>query len=158
MTKRAWLAGLASMALASGLLAQGPGPRPAPRGDLESQLKERIGLADEQVEQVRKLRVEHQKAEVQRQAALQVARMELNELFRAPMVDEKAIAAKLKVVGDLEFAVLKARVDQRLALRKVVSPEQAEQIEKLAAVGARMRAGQGARAARKARPGGPRQD
>ncbi len=158
MTKRAWLAGLASMALASGLLAQGPGPRPAPRGDLESQLKERIGLADEQVEQVRKLRVEHQKAEVQRQAALQVARMELNELFRAPMVDEKAIAAKLKVVGDLEFAVLKARVDQRLALRKVVSPEQAEQIEKLAAVGSRMRAGQGARAARKARPGGPRQD
>lgn len=158
MTKRAWLAGLASMALASGLLAQGPGPRPVPRGDLESQLKERIGLADEQVEQVRKLRVEHQKAEVQRQAALQVARMELNELFRAPMVDEKAIAAKLKVVGDLEFAVLKARVDQRLALRKVVSPEQAEQIEKLAAVGSRMRAGQGARAARKARPGGPRQD
>lgn len=158
MTKRAWLAGLASMALASGLLAQGPGPRPAPRGDLESQLKERIGLADEQVEQVRKLRVEHQKAEVQRQAALQVARMELNELFRAPMVDEKAIAAKLKVVGDLEFAVLKARVDQRLALRKVVSPEQAEQIEKLAAVGSRMRSGQGARAARKARPGGPRQN
>lgn len=158
MTKRAWLAGLASMALAGGLLAQGPGPRPAPRGDLESQLKARIGLTEEQAEQVRKLRLEHQKAEVQRQADLQVARMELNELFRAPMVDEKAVAAKLKVVGDLEFAVLKARVDQRLALRKVVSPEQAEQIEKLAAVGSRMRAGQGARAARKARPGGPRQD
>jgi Spy/CpxP family protein refolding chaperone len=157
MTKRAWLAGLASMALAGGLLAQG---RPAPRGDLEAQLKARIGLTDEQVEQVRTLRLGHHKAEVQRQADLQVARMELNELFRAPMVDEKAIAAKLKVVGDLEFAVLKARVDQRLALRKLVSPEQAEQIEKLAAAGSRMRAGQGARAARKGRPGGPgpRQD
>jgi Spy/CpxP family protein refolding chaperone len=146
------------MALAGGLLAQGPGPRAAQRGDLESRLKERIGLTDEQVEQVRKLRHEHQKAEVQRQADLQVARMELNELFRAPMVDEKAVAAKLKAVGDLEFAALKARVDQRLALRKLVSPEQAEQLEKLAAVGTRLRAGQGARGARKARSGGLRQD
>lgn len=134
--KRTVLSGIACLALAGWAVAQGPTPNAGrggagPAGDPEERLQARLGLTDDQMEQLHKLKVDHQKAEVQRKAAAQVARLEMNELFRAATVDEKAVAARLKVVSDLELAGLKARVDQRIALRKIVTAEQAEQIERM---------------------------
>lgn len=142
--KKVALWGFACIALAGWAVAQAPAAGTGragggPTGDLEARLQARLGLNDEQMDQLHKLKLERQKAEVQRKAALQVARLEMNELFRAATVDEKAVAAKLKTVSDLEVAGLKARVDDRLALRKIVTAEQAEQIEKLMAVRHRMR-------------------
>lgn len=159
--KKMALWGIAFVALAGWAVAQAPAPGTGragaggPGGDPEARLQARLGLNDEQMEQLHKLKLDRQKAEVQRKAALQVARLEMNELFRAASVDEKAVAAKLKVVSDLEVAGLKARVDERLALRKIVTAEQAEQIEKMVMGRHRARAA-GARG-RQGRPGQPGQ-
>lgn len=152
--KKMALLGIACFALVGWAVAQTPAPGTGRAGagaggGPEARLQARLGLNDEQMEQLHKLKLDRQKAEVQRKAALQVARLEMNELFRAASVDEKAVAAKLKVVSDLEVAALKARVDERLALRKIVTAEQAEQIERMAMGRHRARAAAGA----KARPG-----
>lgn len=151
------LLGIACITLAGWAFAQAPAPGAGragagPAGDREARLRARLGLNDEQMEQLHKLKVDRQKAEVQHKAAVQVARLEMNELFRAATVDEKAVAAKLKVVSDLEVAGLKARIDERLALRKIVSSEQAEQIERMLIGRHRARAAVRAKA-RQGRPG-----
>jgi len=83
------------------------------------------------VSQLRKLRQDERKLAIRRRADLQIARMELDELLDAASVDEKAVAAKVKAMADLQAASLKARVDHRLALRKVVSAEQLEKMKML---------------------------
>jgi hypothetical protein len=57
--------------------------------------------------------------------------MELDELLDAASVDEKAVAAKVKALADLQAAALKARVDHRLAVRKMVTAEQLEKMKML---------------------------
>ncbi len=149
MKRSSWFALLAlgiaaAVAAAWPALAQGPGgqgpagpgpgpggPRPdRPRPDMAAMQRE-IGLTDAQVSQLRQLEQADRKLEIRRRADLQIARMELDELFEAATVDEKAVAAKVKVIADLETAALKARVDHRLAVRKVVSAEQMQKMRML---------------------------
>jgi hypothetical protein len=51
--------------------------------------------------------------------------------MEAPVVDQKAIDAKVEAISGLQAAGLKARTDQRLALRRVLSPEQQEKMKQL---------------------------
>ncbi len=94
------------------------------------------------------------KQAIRQRADLAIARLELEELMTAPVVDQKAIDAKVAAISGLEAAGLKARTDQRLALRKMLSPEQQEKMKQL------MRENRGprpARSGRERRPGGPGQ-
>jgi Spy/CpxP family protein refolding chaperone len=111
---------------------QGPGgPRAdRPRMDRAAMQKE-VGLTDAQVSQLQQLQQAERKLEIRRRADLQIARMELDELFEAATVDEKAVAARVKVLADLEAAALKASVDHRLAVRKVVTAEQLQKMKML---------------------------
>lgn len=144
MKRAFWMALLApgvvaALVAAWPALAQGPGgpgpgpggPRPdRPRPDLSAMQRE-AGLTDAQVSQLRQLKQADRKLAIRRRADLQIARMELDGLFEAATVDEKAVAAKTKTLADLETAALKARVDHRLAVRKVVSAEQLEKMKRL---------------------------
>jgi Spy/CpxP family protein refolding chaperone len=105
--------------------AQNPDrPRPErPRAD-PSTMQQTAGLTDAQRDQLRQLQQADMKLAIRRRADLQIARMELDELFEAPTVDEKAVAAKARVVADLEAANFKAEVDRRIAVRRIVSAEQ----------------------------------
>ncbi len=123
--------GLAGVALAAlPTLGQGPdrprpeGPPPPGRASIERE----AGLTDAQADQLRQLRQTDMKLAIRRRAELKIARMELDELFAAATVDEKAVAAKAKALGDLEAAALKAGVDHRLAVRRIVSAEQFEKM------------------------------
>ena len=102
----------------------GPGGGPG-------RIKAELGLSDEQETQLRKLHGDQRKAQIRRRADLQVARMDLHELLAAKTVDEKAVAAKMKEINDLAAAGLKAHVDSRLALRKVLTPEQVDKMQQL---------------------------
>jgi Spy/CpxP family protein refolding chaperone len=95
------------------------------------QIEKGAGLTDAQITQLRKLRQDERKQAIRRRADLRIAHMELNELLEAPTVDEKAVALKLKALNDLQAAELKARVDNRLAMRKIVTPEQLEKLRSL---------------------------
>jgi Spy/CpxP family protein refolding chaperone len=75
------------------------------------------------------LHSDQQKASLRKRADLQVARIELKDLLGATTVDDKAVAAKVKELGDLQASVLRARVDGQLAFRKVLTPEQFEKLK-----------------------------
>jgi Spy/CpxP family protein refolding chaperone len=104
-------------------------PRPErPRAD-PAAMPHEAGFTEAQRDQLRQLQQADMKLAIRRRADLQIARMELDELFEAATVDEKAVAAKAKVVADLEAANLRADVDHRLAVRRIVSAEQYQKMK-----------------------------
>jgi Spy/CpxP family protein refolding chaperone len=90
-----------------------------------------IGLTDEQVSEIRRIHGEARKAAIKRNADLRVARLELDELMAAPTLDESKIAARVKAIADLQAAALKERTDSKLAVRKLVTPEQFQKMQQL---------------------------
>jgi Spy/CpxP family protein refolding chaperone len=94
-------------------------------------MRAQLGLSDEQEAQLRKLHEDGRKAAIRRRADTAIARMELEEALGAATVDEKAVAVKLKAVTELQAAAAKARVDQRLAVRKLLTPEQYAKMKQL---------------------------
>jgi Spy/CpxP family protein refolding chaperone len=97
---------------------------PAPRREGRRPFEQQLGLSPEQVTQMERLRDEFAKTQVKRRAEVSVAHIELRELMRAPQLDDKAIVAKAKVLGDLQALDTRARIEHRLAMAKVLTPEQ----------------------------------
>jgi len=130
-----WIAAVGALAVAGSALAVGAQEmrerQRAERAD-PAALKAELGLSDEQATQLRKMWVDGRKQAIRQRADLQIARLELRELTEAPVVDQKAVDAKVKTIGDLHAAQLKARTDQRLAMRRLLSPEQQEKMKQLA--------------------------
>jgi Spy/CpxP family protein refolding chaperone len=102
----------------------GPGPARAGRGFDVARLQAELGLSDDQIADLQKMKSDGRSQAVQLRANLRTAHGELQDLLQAPAVDEKAISAKVKQVTDLEAAATQARVAQRLALRRILTPEQ----------------------------------
>ena len=127
-----------------------------------------LGLSAEQAAQLKKLRAEGRKQAIRQRADLAIARIELEEAMDAPSVDEKLVAARVKALSDLEASSLKARTDRRLAMRRLLSPEQQEKMKQLMRRGRMERAGAWGERGRSrpgaqappppAGPGGPRSD
>jgi len=113
-----------------------------------------LGLSAEQAAQLKKLRADGRKQAIRQRADLAIARIELEELMDASSVDEKAVAARVKAVSDLEASSLKARTDQRLAMRRLLSPEQQEKMKQLMRRG-RMERVRARGERRPGRPGSP---
>jgi Spy/CpxP family protein refolding chaperone len=110
----------------------GPGPEGGrgPRFDV-ARMQAELGLSDEQVAQLQKLRSDNRSQSIRRRADLRIAQGELNDLLRAEALDDNAVNAKLKQVTDLQAAATRARVEHRLALRRVLTPEQLTKMESL---------------------------
>jgi Spy/CpxP family protein refolding chaperone len=131
-------------------------------------LERQLGLSEEQAEQLRRLRAEERKLAIRRHADLAIARLDLDEALDAPTVDEKLVASRVRAVSDLQAAEVRARADRRLAVRKVLTPEQQQKLRQLTREGRSERAGtwrgRGAgrgpqpEAARPDGPGGPRDE
>lgn len=94
-------------------------------------LQRELGLSDEQAAQLRQQWQAERKEAIRRGADAQIARMELEEALDAPTLDEKLVAARTKSVLDLQAAATKARVDRRLALRKLLTPEQQAKMRRM---------------------------
>jgi Spy/CpxP family protein refolding chaperone len=71
----------------------------------------------------------------------------------AATVDEKAVAAKVKAISDLEGAALQARTSQQLAMRRLLTPEQQEKMKQLAPRGRGDRGPRPGRTWRQRQPG-----
>jgi len=158
MKKHLTLAMIGMVGLGGVALAQRPEPAPPgpPKGRAHpsvSMMKDELGLTDEQASQLRKLHNEQRRAAIRRRADLRIARMDLDELMNAASVDEKALSAKMKEIGDLEGAALKARVDSRLALRKVLTPDQLAKMKEMRPAPGRERGFRGRQGRPPMRPG-----
>lgn len=110
------------------LLAQEPRPVRRPN---RAALQADLGLSDEQVAQIRKIHLQERKASIRRNADMRIARVELSELMGAATLDEAAIAARVKTIGELQTAALKARIDGALAIRRLVTAEQFQKMQQL---------------------------
>lgn len=105
----------------------GRGMRMLDRG----KLREELGLTDEQIERLRALRFEGAKKKIQMRSQLSLKRLELRELLQADEPSRTAIDRKLREVSDAQHALLKQRIEQRLAMRTVLTPEQRDQLKEL---------------------------
>lgn len=141
--------------LASGAVALGaqsapqpvPTPQPQPRMEQRGpragmvgpegvvaprqRLLQALGLNETQMASIEKLMLEQRKAAIRQRADRRIARMELQELMRADTLDQKAIDAKIRQVTELQASALRARVDQRLAMQKILTPEQFKQWQQM---------------------------
>jgi Spy/CpxP family protein refolding chaperone len=153
MTKRVVVAaGLVVFGSWAALAAAQPeavGPREPRSGEVRERthrpdgaaLERQLGLSDEQAEQLRRLRADERKQAIRRRADLAIARLDLDEALDAPTVDEKLVATRVRAVSDLQAAEVRARADRRLAVRKVLTPEQQEKLRQLMREGRVDRAG-----------------
>lgn len=141
----------ASVVFAAAERPSGPGRGPG-HPDV-ARLQQELGLSTEQADQLRKIWTDERKQAIRRRADIAVARIELEEALDARTLDEKAVAAKEKALADLQVSALEARTSHRLALRRLLSPEQQEKMRQLMRRRFADRGQRGGRAWRGQRPG-----
>jgi Spy/CpxP family protein refolding chaperone len=121
------------LAVAGTVVAAAAQERPRRQGRPDAAAFEKeLGLSTDQAAQLKKLRAEGRKQAIRQRADLAIARLELQELMDAATVDEKAVAAKVKEISDLQATALQARTNQHLAMRRLLTPEQQEKMRQLA--------------------------
>jgi Spy/CpxP family protein refolding chaperone len=152
------------------VMASLAGAQPAPSGTRErgparmeraprpnrAALERELGLTPEQSAQLRQLRADERKQAIRRRADLAIARIELDEALRAPTIDEKLVAQRVRAVSELQAAAVRAGADRRLALRKLLTPEQQETLRTFTREGRGERGAAWRGAGRRRAPDGPR--
>ncbi len=119
------LAGASVVAWAQPRGSQGMAPVDGER------LQAKLGIDASQAASLEQIHRDLQKAQVKSRADLQVARMELEELLAADTIDAKAVSAKVQAVTELQAKAFRERVDARLAVRKILTAQQAQQLRTL---------------------------
>ena len=87
-----------------------------------------LGLADPQVERLRQIAVETEKANVKTRAEIEVRSIELREALRADKPDRDEILKKVQEISDLRREMMKHNVEAILAAKAVLSPEQQRRV------------------------------
>ena len=119
----------------------------------DTEFRQRVGITNEQAEKLRAQGFASAKAMARSRADQQIKHIELAELLQAEKPDRAAIDKKLRELADVHYVALKARTDNMLAMRELLTPEQRE---KISAFGReRMREFRGPRGERRMGPGGP---
>lgn len=92
-------------------------------------MQEALDLTDEQVSQLRALRFEGAKSRIKTSADARLKRLELEELLQAEEPNPATIDKTLRALSDAHYTALKNRVEQRLAMRQILTPEQLKKME-----------------------------
>ncbi len=104
------------------------GNLPCPRTLLHK--KDKLGLNDDQVAQLKKLKSSSKKAKVRKSADIQILEIELKELLDEKSVDKKAVESKIDAIGNLRTQIIKDCVNTKLTARELLTNEQLEKLEK----------------------------
>jgi Spy/CpxP family protein refolding chaperone len=89
-------------------------------------MREELELTDEQVERLRSLKSDTERQMIQARADLEIAQIELHDLFSQETVDVSGVDAKIDQIGRLQTAMHKAHVHATLDAEAVLTPEQRE--------------------------------
>lgn len=92
---------------------------------------EDLSLSDQQVDAIRDLQRQHRRERIDRQADLEIAEMDLEDLRGAEPMDLTAIEAKLREVADLQVQSSMASLRVRQAVLDLLGPEQREQLDEV---------------------------
>jgi Spy/CpxP family protein refolding chaperone len=121
------LATLLTLSLAllfSGAFAQAPEKQ-------QKRVKARIELTQEQKEKIRDTRLDFQKQNIRLKADLKIARLELQSLMADEEADKAKIYQKIEEIGALRTRLAKNRVDQKMAIRDILTKEQRDKLKEL---------------------------
>ena len=87
-----------------------------------------LRLADPQVERLRQIAVETEKANVKTRAEIEVRSIELREALRADKPDRDEILKQVQEISDLRREMMKHNVEAILAAKAILSPEQQRRV------------------------------
>ena len=87
-----------------------------------------LGLEGPQVERLRQIALETEKADVKTRAEIEVRSIELREALRADKPDRDAILKKVQEISDLRGGMMKQDVEAILAAKSVLTPEQQRKV------------------------------
>lgn len=114
---------------------RGPGWRGRHGGGMRMldnpEMREQLGLTEEQAEQLRALRSDAAKSGIRTRAELTIKQMELRELLQAEEPDRARIEKKVRELSDARYTAQMQRIDQRLAFRSVLTPDQRKEMRNL---------------------------
>lgn len=88
------------------------------------QMKEELGLSDEQVSKLRPLEKSYRKMLIQNEADVQVAMVDLGTLLDTKSPDKQAIEAKVDDIMAVQKKMMMFRVESLLDIKEVLNPEQ----------------------------------
>jgi flagellar basal body-associated protein FliL len=87
-----------------------------------------LGLEGPQVERLRQIALEMEKANVKTRAEIEVRSIELREALRADKPDRDEILKKVQEISDLRGGMMKQDVEAILAAKSVLTPEQQRKV------------------------------
>ena len=94
------------------------------RVDTHESMMEKLKLSDQQQAQMRKLRLEFAKKEVQLHAKIQLARLDMRDLIGADQPDRSAIEKQVKEISDLQYQQKLDLIDHLFAVKAILTPDQ----------------------------------
>lgn len=115
-----------------------PGGPPPPRGPgmgpqwwKDHALVEKLQISQEQVRRIEKIAQDHQIQEIDLRAALQKQEVALGPLLEADQPDESQVSAQIDKVAQARANLEKSHAQMMLAMRHVLTPEQAKKLREL---------------------------
>jgi len=97
----------------------------------DPELVAKIGLTDNQRDQVKGLFREMERKRIELRAQLQLKELELREAMEGPKVDEGRVRKLVGEIGSIRTDLHLSKVNQELGLRKILTPEQQEKLRDL---------------------------
>ncbi|MGH7494538.1 MAG: Spy/CpxP family protein refolding chaperone [bacterium] len=132
MKRQLWYTVTALLVTAFCVSALQAQPRQRTRAEgMHERLAEALNLSDEQKAQIRQIMVDTRKKNIDTKAKLELAQLELHELMRVDAPDQKKIDAKITEVSKLRETMMRARIESRLAMQKLLTPEQRKKMQEL---------------------------
>jgi len=134
--KRFSLMALAMLAIAGAAMAQPPqGGMMKHREMMKERMGksplEELGLSDAQKAQIHQALLDTRKKNIDVEAKLKLAGIELHELMRVETPDQAKINAKISEVSKLRETLMRNGIETKLAVHKILTPEQRKKMQEL---------------------------
>jgi Spy/CpxP family protein refolding chaperone len=94
-------------------------------------MRDKLDLTDAQVKQMQEIRYDFAKTGIGLRADLKETRLALQHELAQPNVDKKEIDKLVDQVAQAQKMLLKHRIDRRLAMKDVLTPEQQEKLQQM---------------------------
>ncbi len=120
-----------------GLMGTGPEDgEPGPemgmhKGMMKIMLKNKVGLNDEQIDSIQKLKYKADEARIDIEYKIKKERLELQRLMDGDKPDKARILKQLDKLGVLNTQAMKNRIGLMLDIRALMTPQQWEKMEQL---------------------------
>jgi Spy/CpxP family protein refolding chaperone len=94
-------------------------------------MAEEMGLTDEQSENLREIQYNFRKAQIGLRAELRTSRLELRHLMMEEKPNQGEINKVVDRIADTQKRLLKQKVDRKLAMKEILTPEQFKKFMKM---------------------------